>query len=266
MDFIPAYRAMTAEDVLAALRESLRQQVEYDPEATQTELTFDSTIAAWRDACDLVAWRPLGRALNAIFETHFTDGEWKPVLTPPKRRTLRDVCALLASQARAPMVESKCLLGASCRAAGTFLLVRDALRRDGANVDDLRPSSPTAPWLRKHLGALLILAEKIAPRKLPPVRVVNRGYDRGITWLLIGWFGILLACGLSCLSPFFLLIGLPIATMLALGGYLRVGWTAGKPDVVQFGEIATFRDLCCALAGESSRSGRRPMKNKGGFE
>lgn len=246
-----ADRPMTADDVLLALRESLRQQVEYDPEAVCTELTFETTVARWRDACDLVPSRDLGPALNQHFETDFSDAEWIAALLPEKQRTLRDVCDLLATGARAPLVDSRCILGAKCRAAGAFLVLREALQKSGADVSALRPGTRTAEWLRRHVGVVLRLAEKIAPGKLPPVRIVNNQYDAAIAALLAGWVLLIAAwCG-SYFGPWIPLCVTPLGGLLALAGYLCTSLAAGKPNSVAFGEIETFRELSYALVGET---------------
>lgn len=253
MHFEPTYRAMSADDILAAIREQFRHQVEYDPEAAfyrGTELTFETTVALWRETCDLVPCRDLGWALNQNYDTDFSDQEWRAALTPEKERTLRDVCALLAAKARAPVIEARCLAGAPCRAAGAFLLVRDALWRAGADVEELRPSSPAAPWLRKHAIAILLLAEKIAPGSLPPIRIQNAGHDAAI-WMMFASF-MLSGTGL-CLLPSAPWIAITGALLLA-AAYLGTWMTGGKPDSVNFGGIATFRDLSFALVGGSAPS------------
>ena len=55
----------TPEFVLEVVRDSHRQQCAYDPEADPSaQLSFDTTVAQWRDACDLVGTKGLGVALD----------------------------------------------------------------------------------------------------------------------------------------------------------------------------------------------------------
>jgi hypothetical protein len=61
----PVLVAATPAYVLDVIRDQHRQQCGYDPMAdSDAELTFETTIAEWRDACDLLDWRRLGRALD----------------------------------------------------------------------------------------------------------------------------------------------------------------------------------------------------------
>src|SRR5580704_15951986 len=59
----------TPEYILAVIKDVYRQQCQYDPETEKNALlTFDSTIQEWRDACDLLGWQKLARALNDWFK------------------------------------------------------------------------------------------------------------------------------------------------------------------------------------------------------
>jgi len=58
----------TPEYVLAVLQDMHRQQCQYDSDAEpDVVLSFETSIAEWRDACDLLEWRGLGRAHNEVF-------------------------------------------------------------------------------------------------------------------------------------------------------------------------------------------------------
>ena len=86
------------EYVLSVMQDDYRQQCQYDPEAQpDVELTFKTTVAEWRNTCDLVATRELGRAENQLWGIRLADNEWRAVLEPAKERTLADVCELIAA-------------------------------------------------------------------------------------------------------------------------------------------------------------------------
>ena len=88
----------TPEYALAVLRDMHRQQCQHDPEAdAHAVLSFDTTVAEWRDACDLLGWRELGLAYNQIWGIACRDHEWHAVLEPPRFRRLAEVCQLIAS-------------------------------------------------------------------------------------------------------------------------------------------------------------------------
>ena len=62
----PILMPATAEYVLDVIRDSHRQQSQIDAEADpDVDLTFETTVAEWRDACDLIGWQGLGQALDA---------------------------------------------------------------------------------------------------------------------------------------------------------------------------------------------------------
>lgn len=87
---------------LSAIRQQHREQCGCDDEADPTaKLNFDTTVSEWREACDLVGWRQLAGLLNEYWDLDIPLDEWKHVLEPAEKRTLRDVCELLATEARA---------------------------------------------------------------------------------------------------------------------------------------------------------------------
>ncbi|MBK9217203.1 MAG: hypothetical protein IPL70_01450 [Uliginosibacterium sp.] len=158
--------------MLEVIRDSYRQQVQFDPEAEpEMDLNFGSSIDDWRLACDLVRWRQLGQALAGMWEIQATDAEWKAVLEPAKTRRLGDLCAFIASRAQRPTVRASRLLGSHCMTGGAFLALREALAQAGADVRRLKPSSPLAPYMDDYGGVILWQLAKLAPGRLPLVQL-----------------------------------------------------------------------------------------------
>ena len=109
----------TPEYVLAVLRDMHRQQCQHDPEAdAHAVLSFDTTVAEWRDACDLLEWQQLGRGYNQFWGIACSDGESARVLEPPRFRRLADVCQLIASRAARPVIRPSRMSGSTCAPAG----------------------------------------------------------------------------------------------------------------------------------------------------
>jgi hypothetical protein len=109
----------TPEFALAVLKDMHRQQCQYESEADPSAvLSFNTTVAEWRDACDLVRWRELGRAYNHLFGMSCSDDEWHAVLEPAGQRRLADVCRLVATRAVRPSIRPTRLLGRKCAPAG----------------------------------------------------------------------------------------------------------------------------------------------------
>src|SRR5688572_3822623 len=102
----------TADDILSVVRDMHRQQCTHDPEANpDISLSHDSTIAAWRDACDLLPWAKVAEAMNSYWTVTIPMTEWRDVLEPPKERRLAGVCELLARHARLPRLRPATILG-----------------------------------------------------------------------------------------------------------------------------------------------------------
>jgi hypothetical protein len=149
----------TSAQILAVLQDIARHQAILDPEADEIELTMQTTVAQWRVACDLLPWRALYPALEQRFGVAFSDSEWERVLEPARRRTMEDVCGLLAQKVQLPSVRA----WQGSRAAGAFLLFRRLLGQR------LAPHTPLAPLLQSHAVEILLAAGLVAPGKLPTV-------------------------------------------------------------------------------------------------
>lgn len=243
----------TPEYVLAVLVDEHRQQCELDPEADPDALlTFETTVEEWRDACDLLPWRALGRALDDDWHLGYSDSDWRSVLEPAKNRTLRDVCRFIADRATAAHVTPAKMMGQNCMSAGAFFAICSRLRNAGVDVSAISPSTPLADYTRKHTDVFLRSISRLAPNALPKVKIEHPWYDRclmgiGLS-LLLGFLSILLA---NWKTEFLWLV----ATFVATGVVSYIGiWLAAKrpPKAVEFGDLKTFRDLAGLIAKQSS--------------
>lgn len=124
--------------VLAVLRDDHRQQCEYDAMADpDASLSLETTVAEWREACDLIPPSEPGRTLNQGWGIACSDAEWRHVLEPTHRRQLSGVCQLMARHATRRRIRPARLLGSDCAAAGAFLTIRSWLHQVGADVSDV---------------------------------------------------------------------------------------------------------------------------------
>lgn len=229
----------TPEYILAVIKDSHRQQCQFDPEAEKNILlTFNSTIQEWRQACDLLGWRELAKAVNDWFQTDFSDEQWKAVLEPAKQKKLSDVCELLATRAKRLEIKP---FGNRCVNAGIFLTIRSLLKRAGVQ-ETIKPSTPIAPFFRNNLVQFLSEVGKIEPGALPTVKIHEPFYNYSIWAFLLG----LVICGIgSFFSPLLTIIG-----VFFTGSAFAAIWMAAKsrPKKVEFGSIKTFRDLTLLIA------------------
>ncbi|QEH32538.1 hypothetical protein OJF2_10150 [Aquisphaera giovannonii] len=245
----PVLVPATPEYVLEVIRDSHRQQCRFDPEADPTmALTFETTVDAWRSACDLIGWRRLGRALDDEWRLGLSDTAWKAVLEPARERTLRDVCGLIAARGSRPVIRPLTILGRACRPAGAFLAIRSLLRDAGADVDGLSPSTPLREYTRHHPRVFLGPISRLAPNALPPVEVRTPLHE-------ISSCGPFLVGFLLWIAGIFLGPGWSLAGVLVMLAGWAVSWlTAALPsERVEFGDLRTFRDLSHCLAENSHR-------------
>jgi hypothetical protein len=249
--------------VLEVLRDSHRHQCSYDPEADPSvELAFETSVAEWRNACDLVGTKKLAQALNEIWGLTIASSEWEAVLEPAKLRTVRDVCGLIASHAQQARVLSAGHFGASSRSAGAFLAIRSLLVRAGADPSAIRPSLPIAEVVRRFPQVFLGPISRLAPGRLPTVVIKTPAYNAALVTFglaVIGLIGLSLArwFGFADLYP---TVAAALAIVAALG-YLGT-WIAARsvgPSEVRFGTIRTFRDLSEAIAADGAENQATPV-------
>jgi hypothetical protein len=237
----------TPEYILAVIKDSHRQQCQFDPEAEQDILlTFDSTIDEWREACDLLGWRRLAKAMNDWFKTGFSDEQWKAVLEPAKKQKLRCVCELMATKAKRIEIKP---FGNRCVNAGIFLTIRSLLKRAGVE-EEIKPSTQIAPFSRNYPEKFLGDIAKMEPGALPLVKLHKPFYDYSIGAFLLG----LVICGVgSLLNPFVVIFGVCFAAFAYAAIYVA---TKSRPSKVEFGSVETFRDLTLLIANaRKERSG-----------
>jgi hypothetical protein len=251
---------MTPDDVLEVFVESCRQDCaingECDPEVS---IHFDMTVSEWRDACDLLSnSRKLGRALNEWFETDFSDSQWRSVLRPARRRTLRQVCELIATRAQRPVITPASVLGHECLTAGAFFTIREVLRRADFDVADLRPSTALSTFLETRGGMFVSTVAKLGSMGLPTLRIF---YGDATLWstrvLGVSWLAASLAALLSTIlfgaDSSQAIVGWVLAIITFLGLYITC---LIPPKRIELGDLRDFRDLCRVLsrAVETSQS------------
>lgn len=246
-EFEIATQPATPEFVLKVFQDWHRQasaMFEADPEF---ELSFDSTIDEWREGYDLAEWKEFARAMNAFWEIEVPLREWKQCLTPARKRRVIDVCELIARHARVPTIRPLRILDRDCLPGGAFLTVKAMLKKAGADVEHLGPSTNLSKYATRFLSVFLGGVSQLAPGALPAIEADLR-FPGGT----LGCAGIAL---FFVAVPF---VGLlwPVAVPLALGGmfFFLKGClkAATPPKPVTFGNLKTFKDLAKLLAANQA--------------
>lgn len=239
----PTYRSATSDDVLAVICDAHRQQCQFDSEAEpDARLGPETTVDEWRIACDLVDWRQLGRALNDDWGLDHSDAAWYAVLEPSRERRLGELCGFIARGALMPCIRPAGFFGTSCTAAGAFLSVRSILSDAGADVRAVAPSTPLAPYTRRHLSTFLGPISRLAPNALPAVKVSTPWYDSCLIGIVVGLL-------IAVVGWFFSPLATTLGSVLAGVSYVEV-WVAAAypPSSVEFGTLRTFGDLSRVIA------------------
>jgi hypothetical protein len=258
----PAFIPATPEYVLAAIRDSYRQQCQYDPETEpDVDLTFNTTIDEWRSACDLIPWRELGRVLDDEWSLGRPQDAWRTVLTPEWKRTLRTLCEFISEGAIRPSIEPATILGTTCLPAGAFLAVRSLLRDAGANVDSVRPSTPLDEYTRDYLGVFLGPISRLAPNAIPDAQLSMSGTNQIMSLLeSFSTVGYLISILIVQIGYFLFRSPLVVAggTILAVVSLAATRMTVhdSPQSQVVFGSLRTFGDLARVLADGSQTTGR----------
>ena len=147
---------MTPTDVLNIFIEQHRLCSPLDLEANPyAELSFTSTIDQWRDANDLLAWRPLSKFLNKEFQIKATEDKWKSVLTPSSTRILKDVCELISKHSSKQDIRPVKLLGQECLSSAVFRTLIKYLSQRQVDVSEIKPSTSLTPYLEKYFSEMV---------------------------------------------------------------------------------------------------------------
>jgi hypothetical protein len=250
----PVYLPSTPGYVLAVIRDWHRQQCRLDPVAEpDVELTFESTIAEWRGACDLLDSKRLGRALDGEFKLGRPDAAWRALLDPPKARTLRQLCEFIAQEPVRPSIEPLGILGSKCFTAGAFLAIRSLLRDAGAKVESVTPSTSLGEYTRHYPDVFLGPISRLAPMALPEVKVSTPWYDLSVDALVLVQFVACAGYFISALlgvGPFISSVATIAGVTLVLASFAAIWITARAvaPSEVTFGSLRTFGDLAKVVA------------------
>jgi hypothetical protein len=147
---------MTPEEILQIFIERHRLVSPLDPEADETIiLSMYSTVDDWRDACDLLPWHGLAKALDDEFEMNATDEEWRSVLKPSYKRTLQDVCNFIGKKSKKGAIVPVKLFGRECLSAAVFKALKKNLSQRNIDTNDIAPSSEISPYIEKYLGEII---------------------------------------------------------------------------------------------------------------
>ena len=255
----PARIPATPEYVLEVLLDQLRQFYAFEWEMYEpVELTFETTIAELCEPDDFRDSRQLGRRIDEVWNLGHSDSEWRAVLQPADKRTLRDLCDFIAKGSLRPDIRPLRLLGTDCRPAGAFLAIRSILSDYGANVESLRPSTPLEDYTSHYPEVFLGPIARLAPNTIPSVHrirppwrswIIDRCIDGVLIASLIASIALLLQIGPDPEAVKYSVIsGVLLFGSTILAGSIVSGRRTRRLPKLEFGTLQSFRDLSMTIS------------------
>lgn len=142
------YSNYSPEEILEIFKEQHRLASPLDPIADETfELKQGTLIVDLQDAQDLLPWQEWTEWLNQCYGIEATRAEWKEVVKPTVKKTLWDVCLFLSERAEKEEIKPIKLLGNECLSSAVFLTLKKNIKKKGAKVEKLRPSTNISEYL-----------------------------------------------------------------------------------------------------------------------
>jgi hypothetical protein len=234
-----AYTKYNPTVILQIIHANYRQQQQYDDIVLKDqEFTFDTTIADWRNICDLVDTSELWKYLNYYFRLDLDRESWMTILEPEDKKTLGDLCNFISSHADKEIIRPTKLFGSNCETAAMFKSLIAKLKDRGVDIFDIRPSSQLEPLVKKYKSVLIEEINQIDPTVLPPVNYkTNWVYKWGLrTFMTLLFVSFFLAYKESKWAW--------LTGGISLVGYIMTWIGAGlKPKQASFTDIHTVADL-----------------------
>ncbi len=237
------------EEILEILKLDHAHLVEIG-EAEVVEVGFDTSVHDWFWLGDDLSriWVSNANRLNGLFEMDVSIREWKTILTPPRKKTVRDICEFVAERSTVVRIPQLSILGRQCRPASAFLTLKKMLGDTGADTSNLMPSSPLADFTETGLPKIYLTLIRTAPELIKRIGLQYRSDGVHIALAVV----LLLATiplGVAAIGSSVLF--LPLALM-SLGGFIYVWHLSERhtryPLRVEFEGMKDFRDLSYALA------------------
>jgi len=234
-------RPITPEEVLEGLRDLFARASGLPRERAEEFVRNDTELL------DLVAVDGLNPiTVEMYFGTeHLSEEWWQRVV---EFGTVGGLCHALARFVEVPAIEPMIVMGRPCPAAGAFLVVRRILADAGADVSDVRPSTPLLPYLWLWPDVFRWRLPRLAPGRVPDVRFLNQRLTRRILGVVLGvaglMFGLWVSRGFPWLGGFIAALFVKVLVwdlLLTPIAARRRNWS------VEFGDLYDFRDLVTVI-------------------
>lgn len=195
----------------------------------------------------------LGRLTSSFFKFEMSKQDWWERSPGRLPNTVGDLCEFVAERLQTrPAIRPWHSPVGECLPAGAFLTIRSMLADTGVNADEIGPSTRLEPYLLREgwftWKGWLSQLYAMCPGRLPRFRQYSK-YDQTVT------------CGVA-LGAVLLTVGVVVSLFGEFGHFLIAAATTMllvcipirlarplPPRSANLGNLVTFRDLACALAG-----------------
>ncbi len=236
-------RRLTPGEVLTHLRAFCTEMMGLQPEWVGNRVMPDVSVRTLHELEPEFDWIDF----PSYFGLDLDQTWWNEWATPD--RTVSELCLDLAGRVEVPVFEPVKMLGRECETAGAFLAIRNMLAANGADVRKLGPSSPMAPYLRRH-RAMFGRVRLASGGRLPHVEVTHPYAGVILAAIVLGGVAyiitaVLRMCGVEWVAA--LLLALVAGLTVALG--FAIFSRSRSSDYP-----ADFRQLVFTLLGRKPRT------------
>jgi hypothetical protein len=250
----PPARPMSADEVLQVMIDVWRQREGIDPNV-QYVVPITRRVNVER-AANLMGlprladdWIDIATMLRDLFRVEIDKERWRAAIEPKKHKLLGPVCDLIAEHARAPLIERRFESVALNWQAAAFRSILLILSDAGVDVHGLTPRSKLAKLLPSYSGVFTHVVSRLAPGRMPALRVINHSFRASIAVLAAG--------AVAHIAGHVL----PLTFLPALGSVLLLAGAAGVPlsstlpaKRYRLGDLTTLADLAYALTSPPPES------------
>jgi hypothetical protein len=239
----------SSEEILQILTDFYNCQSQFDPEVyTDLEISYETTIEDWREACDLLEPKGLAKFYHDLFKLNAPIVDFENILIHEKENTLKEFCDYISENAQKEEIEPIISMGKACHEAAIFKTLISKLNERGIKTGKIRPSSEFTPLFKKHGDAFLTEVNKLAPGSLTNFEYKDNKIVR-TGWSIIGIF-ILSIIVIPLIWHFhwglWVIFGLGI-TIMIIGRFF-------KPEKEVVGGYDTIRDLIIGMQRQINKA------------
>lgn len=229
------------------------------PDGTETIREFCALMESDLNCFNLFRprWRDVAEQLNVIFNVDVPMYEWRRVLHEYDFEPVTTLFEFISERTQIECIEPCRIMGRSCREAGAFRALRQALKYQGRDVSAFRPSTRMRRESFPDLGSVLMAVTRIAPRRISGRHEVHQSRLRLVDpmCLVIAALALFSAplfwgLGIGLKSPAMLLAALMATVTVVTASF--VGRRSERLSVVdeRLDNFETVADLCRAIVGD----------------